>query len=125
MLRTHVAVLVVDPAVVSVDDADVFVARRVRLSPFPQHIAALFVSCCSSLSSIFARALNALVFIPLSQASDFMESTTKFMHSKKDNEGTDFGEVLEEAVNVGHAEGKLRFHAGFGVHTRHERTQQG
>lgn len=38
-----------------------------------------------------------------------MESTTNFMHmhSKADGEGTDFGEVLKEARDVGHAEGEL------------------
>eukprot|EP00752_Nemacystus_decipiens_P017410 g15605.t1 len=43
-----------------------------------------------------------------SKVSGFMESTTDFVHSRAESEGTDFGEVLKEAGGEGHAEADLR-----------------
>lgn len=54
-----------------------------------------------------------------------MDATTNFMQSKTESEGTNYAEVLKEARDLGHAEGKLLSQAGFGVNTRHELTLQG
>lgn len=44
---------------------------------------------------------------PLSQVvSGFMESTTRFMHSKTETKGLNYGDVLHEERGLVHAEGE-------------------
>lgn len=102
-MRSFGVVIAVVIAVVSFSPLSSFLSTRLQV---------FSSSCCLSRAAIYPLLMIFIALVFLSQAHGFMDATTSFMHSKADREGTNYGEVLKEARDAGHAEGELLLSGG-------------